>query len=171
MRRFFLAWCFAVIATGVWAQDCVVNDPTGTPLNVRARPNGPILGALYNGASVRVLKTTFDHGRRWAYIAPLEAGKSGWIFADYLTCGHPALVACVGPLIDVDLDPQADFPLAVIYDSFNKYTCVIDRRSSGHDPLRPCSAPELCRVVGTAKKIGNTYHIIRLITVDMGNGP
>jgi hypothetical protein len=42
----------------VWTDaDCVVGDPTGTPLNVRSRPNGPILGALHNDTPVLVLAT------------------------------------------------------------------------------------------------------------------
>ena len=28
---------------------CSVNDPTGTPLNVRAQPNGEIIGTIPNG--------------------------------------------------------------------------------------------------------------------------
>jgi hypothetical protein len=89
MKRFFLTCCLVIMASDAWAQVCVVNDPTGTPLNVRSRPNGPILGALYNGAAVQVLDSTFDSsGRRWAYIAPLEAGKRGWVFRAYLNCGQ-----------------------------------------------------------------------------------
>ena len=75
------------MATEARAQTCLVNDPTGTPLNVRARPNGPILGALYNGTPVQILEITSDSsGRQWAYIAPLEVGKRGWVFEAYLTC-------------------------------------------------------------------------------------
>ena len=33
---------------------CNVADPTGTPLNVRSSPNGPIMGALHNGVTVHV---------------------------------------------------------------------------------------------------------------------
>ena len=89
MKRLFLSGWLVAIATGAWAQTCVVNDPTGTPLNVRARPNGPILGALHNGAEVQVLQLTSDAGgRRWAHIAPLGAGQRGWVFGTYLTCGR-----------------------------------------------------------------------------------
>ena len=57
MKRLLLACLLVVaIATTAAAQTCVVDDPTGTPLNVRTSPNGAILGALYNGAVVLVLK-------------------------------------------------------------------------------------------------------------------
>lgn len=49
MKCLILACCFASLASNALAQDVyVVNDPTGTPLNVRSQPNGAILGALYN---------------------------------------------------------------------------------------------------------------------------
>ena len=89
MKRLLLACGFAMIATAASAQTCIVNDPTGTPLNVRARPNGAILGALHNGAAVQVLQVIHDNGgRAWAHIAPLGAGVRGWVFGSYLTCGR-----------------------------------------------------------------------------------
>jgi uncharacterized protein YraI len=89
MKRLLLAGWLAAMATGASAQTCVVNDPTGTPLNVRARPNGAILGALHNGAAVQVLQVIYDNGgRAWANIAPLGAGVRGWVFGSFLTCGR-----------------------------------------------------------------------------------
>lgn len=89
MKRLFLACCLTMAATGALAQTCVVNDPTGTPLNVRARPNGAILGALHNGAAVEVLQVLHDDGGRpWAYIAPLGSGRRGWVFGNFLACGR-----------------------------------------------------------------------------------
>ena len=59
----------------------------GTPLYVRARPNGAIVGALYNGVTVYVRDMTVDReGRRWAYVVPLKAGKAGWVFREYINC-------------------------------------------------------------------------------------
>ncbi len=73
-----------VVAQG---RNCTVDDPTGTPLNVRANPNGPILGALYNGTSVEIRDITVDgSGHRWAYIVPLTKGKRGWVFRAFLDC-------------------------------------------------------------------------------------
>lgn len=89
MKRFFLACLFVAVASTALAQTCVVSDPTGTPLNVRASPNGAIIGALYNGTVVQVLKVIFDkRGRSWALIVPLGPGKQGWVFGAHLTCGR-----------------------------------------------------------------------------------
>jgi hypothetical protein len=90
----------------------------------------------------------------------------------FLIASHPALaqknnITCTGILIDIDLKPRADFPLAVIYDATGGYTCLIDRSGSGHDPLRPCEAGRKCRVVGAfSRKVGQTYTIRTLVSVD-----
>jgi hypothetical protein len=72
-------------------------------------------------------------------------------------------VTCTGTLIDVWLKKNAEWPLAVIYDAAGNYTCSIDRGHAGHDPLRPCSAGEKCRVTGTYRILGvgeqKTYSI------------
>jgi hypothetical protein len=68
-------------------------------------------------------------------------------------------ITCTGTLIDVDLTARAQWPLAVIWDTNGNYACTIDRAWSGHDPLRPCNIGERCRVVGTFRKIGQTYSI------------
>ena len=87
MKRLSLACCLVILSTGAWAQQiCTVNDPTGTPLNVRSSPNGSILGALHNGVEVRVLDTTRAGGRQWAYIVPVDGGKRGWVFGNFLDC-------------------------------------------------------------------------------------
>jgi uncharacterized protein YraI len=89
MKRLFLGFLLVTMATEAWAETCVVSDPTGTPLNVRTRPNGPIVGALYNGALVRILDVTSDdRGGRWAYIAPLDEGKRGWVYGPHIACGR-----------------------------------------------------------------------------------
>jgi Bacterial SH3 domain len=67
-------------------KSCVVADPTGTPLNVRNRPNGPILGALSNDSKVFITDMTKVGGRKWAKVVPLGPGKTGWVFRDYLIC-------------------------------------------------------------------------------------
>ena len=66
---------------------CVVADPSGTPLNVRSGPHGRILGALHNGAAVRLLDSTRDEtGRPWAFVAPRHGGRSGWVYRGYIEC-------------------------------------------------------------------------------------
>src|SRR5262245_59116533 len=74
-------------------------------------------------------------------------------------------VTCTGTLIDVDVRARADWPLAVIWDTDGKYACTIDREGSGHDPLRGCNVGEKCRVVGTFRKIGQTYSIRTILSV------
>ena len=87
MKHLILCCFLLVVTTNAWAQECVVADPTGTPLNVRERPNGRIIGALFNGVVVYVRDLTVDAGgQRWAYVVPLKEGKSGWVFRPYLDC-------------------------------------------------------------------------------------
>ncbi len=75
------------IATGgdAWAAECVVADPTGTPLNVRAEPKGRILSVLENGIAVQVTDETWAGGKRWVRVSA-DDGTRGWVFADYLDC-------------------------------------------------------------------------------------
>jgi len=85
------AQSFNLASTTARAQvECSVADPTGTPLNVRSRPNGPILGALHNGTPVFLSDLALDtHAQRWAKVVPLYEGRSGWVFRDYLDCQGP----------------------------------------------------------------------------------
>ena len=79
-------------------------------------------------------------------------------------------ITCTGLTIDVGLRPNA-WALAVIYDAAGGYTCTIDRAGAGHDPMRPCSAGEKCRLVGIySRKIdtgySTTYVIDRINSLD-----
>jgi uncharacterized protein YraI len=81
-----LALCLTFAATNVHALECTVADASGTPLNVRSRPNGPILGALHNGTSVFISNMVADSsGLRWANIVP-QNGKAGWVARKHLSC-------------------------------------------------------------------------------------
>ena len=75
-------------ATSAFAQQrCMVTDPTGTPLNVRAEPNGAIVGALHNGVLVRQLQTETDsRGNAWSLVEPQAGGKTGWVFREFVSC-------------------------------------------------------------------------------------
>jgi hypothetical protein len=79
---------------------------------------------------------------------------------------QPNRITCTGTVIDVDTRAKAEWPLAVTYDENGHYTCTVDRAGSGHDPLRPCSVGEKCRVVGSFQKIGHTYSIRMIVSVD-----
>jgi hypothetical protein len=83
---------------------------------------------------------------------------------------HPALaqkkaiVTCTGILIEVDMNPGADFPMAVVYDdsdTIGSHTCVLDLGHAAHWPLRgACYTGEKCVLKGPYfKKIGNTYYM------------
>ncbi len=68
---------------------CVVDDPTGTSLNVRATPNGGIKQKLANGNRVTVLKTaTASNGKSWVYVADSSGQEVGWVFLPYLSGQH-----------------------------------------------------------------------------------
>ena len=67
------------------ASECLVDDPTGTPLNVRSAPSGPILTTLPNGARVEVLEETKHGGKRWLFVS-LASERLGWIFGAYVVC-------------------------------------------------------------------------------------
>lgn len=64
---------------------CTVVDPTGTPLNVRAGPNGKILSTLKRGSIVEIVDHQVSGGDRWALVASY-AEAWGWVFGAYLRC-------------------------------------------------------------------------------------
>lgn len=66
---------------------CSVNDPTGTPLNVRSEPNGEIIARLTNDTIVEQTDTPLRG--KWKEIAFYTGSRriTGWVFKDYLACG------------------------------------------------------------------------------------
>src|SRR5262249_44413009 len=75
-----------VLSTGIAsAEECIVTDPTGTPLNVRNRPSqhAPIIGALNNGTTVSTGMSRGD----WVHIVSQKvSGKSGWVWHKFIDC-------------------------------------------------------------------------------------
>ena len=67
------------------AGECLVDDPTGTPLNVRSAPNGHILTTLSNGMRVEVLEERKPGNKRWLLVSR-EGERLGWIFGAYVVC-------------------------------------------------------------------------------------
>jgi hypothetical protein len=54
---------------------CVVRYTLGTPLNMRATPNGRVFATVHNGARVTVLDYDCDRrGRQWALILFTDRG-------------------------------------------------------------------------------------------------
>jgi hypothetical protein len=69
---------------------CEVTDPTGTPLNVRNRPNGKVINRLKNGRNVDIVETGYDdRGRSWAKVAGYHNGRYrefGWVIREFVSC-------------------------------------------------------------------------------------
>jgi len=84
LRAAVLAGLFSA-APAFAADECLVDDPTGTPLNVRAEPNGTILTTLRNGVSVAVIEERKLGTKRWLLVS-LEGRQLGWIFGAYVVC-------------------------------------------------------------------------------------
>jgi hypothetical protein len=89
MRRIALALAFNLVGLSAFACDgppvCTVVDPTGTPLNVRAGPNGEILSTLKRGAKVEVVEHKDHDGKRWALVGKYSEAW-GYVFGAYLKC-------------------------------------------------------------------------------------
>jgi Bacterial SH3 domain len=66
---------------------CTVADPTGTPLNVRASPQGNILSSLPNGVRVHTLEARNDYkGSSWSLISDRNGNNLGWVITRFLNC-------------------------------------------------------------------------------------
>jgi hypothetical protein len=72
--------------------------------------------------------------------------------------GQSDRITCTGILTEAETRTSA-WPLGIIHDALGHYMCTIDRTASGHDPLKPCSVGDKCRVIGTFHKVGQTYSI------------
>lgn len=71
------------------SENCKVADPTGTPLNIRSRPNGKILFTLRNGTGVGAENLSDD--QKWIEVFPLAGhnkDRKGWAYLDFLDCGE-----------------------------------------------------------------------------------
>jgi hypothetical protein len=92
MRRFALALATILAVASASPADaqsrCKVMDPTGTPLNLRAAPDGKIVATLPNGALVSVVQeATGANGKPWAYVARYEDDVAlGWVFREFIAC-------------------------------------------------------------------------------------
>jgi predicted aspartyl protease len=67
---------------------CIVEDPTGTSLNVRDAPNGSrILETLNNGDNIFMYRIGQDpRGRSWTLVGKSDGGIHGWVFSQYIKC-------------------------------------------------------------------------------------
>jgi hypothetical protein len=71
-------------------RTCKVSDPTGTPLNVRLRPKGKIIGKIKNGKNVYMQSVERDAtGKPWVLIAVKERGQIvelGYVVREFIGC-------------------------------------------------------------------------------------
>jgi hypothetical protein len=85
-----LASLFAFSAPVQAEQICKITDPTGTPLNVRDRPNGAVVNALRNGREVYILEVSYDEqDRQWARVGGYYEGNYriwGWVLREFVSC-------------------------------------------------------------------------------------
>jgi hypothetical protein len=97
MRAFATYLAVAALVGGASAASaqtsdrCRVVDPTGTPLNLRAGPNGTVIGTVGNGRLVRYVRDEDDaRGRTWVQIAPWNGGGPGqpigWVYREFIAC-------------------------------------------------------------------------------------
>lgn len=70
------------------AETCKVTDPTGTPLNARATPNGKIIGKVSNGKVIYTSEYDYDNkGRPWAMVFDAKNDRYiGWVFREFISC-------------------------------------------------------------------------------------
>lgn len=70
------------------AETCKVTDPTGTPLNIRATPNGKVIGTLKNGTKIRRVDYADDNkGRPWVLAYTDKTNKRiGWVYREFVSC-------------------------------------------------------------------------------------
>jgi len=84
-RAAIAAAMFASAVTPAAASECVVDDPTGTPLNVRSAPNGPIVTTLRNGTRLEVIEEARIGAKRWLFVSR-GGERLGWVFGAYVVC-------------------------------------------------------------------------------------
>jgi hypothetical protein len=82
-----VAALFLATGTAQACDCCWVHDPTGTPLNVRDKPNGKILFTLRNKEVVNGpdIKLKYeDPNQKWAFV--FSKYGEGWVFRKYISC-------------------------------------------------------------------------------------
>jgi hypothetical protein len=65
--------------------ECLVEDPTGTPLNIRRTPGGEVVGSLRNGDGI-VLDGS---GAQWQKAISYSSGQArilGWVWSKFVDC-------------------------------------------------------------------------------------
>ncbi|AWY19471.1 SH3 domain-containing protein [Moraxella bovis] len=88
MKKLAFALILSFASISAHAQTCKVTDPTGTPLNVRATPNGKIIGKIKNNTTVYVSEYAYDDkGRPWIMVFNAKTSKYiGWVYREFISC-------------------------------------------------------------------------------------
>ena len=81
------AAAFPAVAAG----ECLVDDPTGTPLNVRSAPNGTIVTTRLEVIEERKIGT-----KPWLFVAR-QGERLGWVFGAYVVCPKAGDVRALAP--------------------------------------------------------------------------
>jgi hypothetical protein len=107
-----ITWLTALVATSGTllacggAPICTVADPTGTPLNIRLAPNGPVLGSAKNGTELAFIEHREVDGKLWALVEHFHDGElmadfeGAWVFGTYLDCKATTLGLPEAPYSD-----------------------------------------------------------------------
>lgn len=100
--------------------------------------------------------------RRWIIVVGITLCV---VTDDAALAQEGGVVTCSGILIEVDMIPGADFPMAVISDNADdglaRHTCVLDLGHAERWPLKgACWIGEKCVLRGPYfKRIANTYYM------------
>jgi hypothetical protein len=86
--------CFSCLPTlaksdNISNKTCRVTDPTGSPLNIRLKPNGKIVARIRNQRLVYPQSIITNNGKKWTLIAIEEDRKIlvlGWGLREFISC-------------------------------------------------------------------------------------
>ena len=81
MKMTLITLAASILVTTAQAE-CIVADPTPTPLNARTAPNGRIIATLDNGQQVMIIDRAQDERMRpWVYVSDPETNNPiGWVY-------------------------------------------------------------------------------------------
>jgi hypothetical protein len=87
MKMTLITLAASILVTTAQAE-CIVADPTPTPLNARTAPNGRIIATLDNGQQVMIIDRAQDERMRpWVYVSDPETNNPiGWVYRRYIVC-------------------------------------------------------------------------------------
>ena len=76
----------ASLACGTVHAECIVADPSPTPLTIRTAPYGRVVSTIRNGIEVNIFDRSSDsHGREWVFVGIGDL-PLGWVYRDFVVC-------------------------------------------------------------------------------------